>query len=109
MTLTNEDGYTIEYPQEFVALRCEQMGLKMVPELDRFIYTTDEDLTERVERLCDGIDPIGQSHIREGVVVRIEGKEKFKAFKHKNIWFKILEGLIKADDILDMEDAQESE
>jgi len=110
MTMTNEDGFIVEYPQELVKLRCEQMGLKMVPEFDKFIYSTEEDMMQRIEKYYDGIDPIGKSHIREGVVIRIDGKEKFKAFKHKNIWFKILEGIVKVDaDAPDIEEAQELE
>ena len=60
---------------------------------------------ERVNKFVDGEDPIGKTHIREGIVIRIDNKEKFKAFKHKNFWFKCLEGIIKADDVLDMEEA----
>jgi hypothetical protein len=64
----------------------------------------------RVEAHCDGADPIGKDHIREGVVVRIENRERFTAYKHKNINFKILEGIIKdAAAAPDMEEAQETQ
>jgi len=113
MTMTNEDGYEVEYSQELLKLRCEQMGIKCVTEFDKFIFTTIEDLMERVDKFYDGVDPVGKTHIREGVVVRIDGKEKFKAFKHKNDSFKILEGIIKADavepDMEEAEDGQEAE
>lgn len=105
MTMTNEDGYVVEYPWELVKLRCEQMGVKHAPELDKFIYTTQEDLLERVNKFENGADPIGKTHIREGVIVRIENKEKFTALKQKNFNFKCLEGIVKADDILDIEEA----
>jgi len=105
MTMTNEDGYITEYPTELVKLRCEQMGVNFVPVFDKFIFTTIEDLMERVNKFVDGADPIGKTHIREGVVVRIDNKEKFSAFKHKNFYFKVLEGIIKADDVLDIEEA----
>jgi RNA ligase (TIGR02306 family) len=104
MTMTNEDGHTVEYPTELVKLRCEQMGVKFVPILDKFIYTTHEDLMERVKKHEDGADPIGKTHVREGVIVRIENKEKFSAFKQKCFNFKVLEGIIKTDDVLDMEE-----
>lgn len=108
MNITNEDGYIVEYSQDLIKSRCEEMNLNMVPELDRFIYTTDEDLMQRVEKYYDGTDPIGKTHIREGVVLRIENSKTFKAFKHKNIWFKILEGIIKTDaNAPDMEEIQE--
>lgn len=109
MTITNEDGVVVEYPWELVKLRCEQMAVKHCPELDKLIFTTVEDLTERVNRLCEGTDPIGKIHIREGVVVRIEGKEKFAAYKHKNFQFKVLESIVKLDDVLDMEEAESEE
>ena len=49
---------------------------------------------ERVEKYYDGADPIGKTHVREGVVVRIENRPKFTAFKHKNFTFKLVSGLI---------------
>lgn len=104
MTMTNEDGIVVEYPWDLVKLRAEQMGAKICPEFDKFIFTTIEDLDERVNKYCDGIDPIGRNHIREGVVVRIENKEKFTAYKHKNFNFKVLEDIVKLDDIPDLEE-----
>lgn len=94
MTMTNEDGYVVEYPDWLMRLRCEQMGVKCVPLFETFTFTTWEDLMERVEKYYDGPDPIGGTHIREGVVVRIENREKFKAYKHKNFTFKLVSGLI---------------
>lgn len=104
ITLTNEDGYVVELPWEIVKLRAEQMGAKVVPELDKFLFTTIEDLDERVNRFVDGIDPIGKTHIREGVVIRVENKEKFTAYKHKSYNFKVLENIIKLDDEIDLEE-----
>ena len=107
MTMTNEDGYVIEYPQGLLKLRCEQMGIKMVPQLDVFVYTTEEDLLARVDKYISGPDWIDPTHIREGVVVRIADSETFKAYKAKDIWFKVIEGIIKTDavapDIEEME------
>lgn len=55
-----------------------------------------------------GKDLIGRTHVREGVVVRIENPEKFTAFKSKNFEFKVLEGIIKDNaSHPDMEEAQE--
>jgi len=106
MTMTNEDGIVTEYPWHTVKVRCEQMGIKTVPELDKFLYTTQEDLLERLEKFTEGVDPIGKTHTREGVVVRIENRMKFAAYKNKSFIFKLLEGLIKADNILDIEEEQ---
>ena len=108
MTKTDEDGYTIEYPDWYMRVRCEQMGLKVVPKFEDFMYTTEEDLLERVDKYIDGPDPIGQSHVREGVVVRVQNRPKFEAYKNKNFSFKCLEGIIKETaSAPDMEEAQE--
>ena len=109
ITMTNEDGYVVEYPSHLVKLRCEQMGVKSCPELDKFIFTSQDDLMHRVNIHADDIDPIGKTHIREGIVVRIDGKEKFTAYKHKNFHFKVLEGIIKSDDVLDIEEENSAE
>lgn len=106
MTMTNEDGHVVEYPTELVQLRCEQMGVKHVPILDKFIYTTEEDLLERVKKHEDGEDLIDPTHIREGAIIRIDNKEKFTALKQKSFDFKVLESIIKESDVLDIEEAE---
>jgi len=108
MTLTNEDGFAVEIPWEQVQIECEKMGVKCVPTFEKFTYTTWDDLLARVEKYYDGIDPIGKNHIREGVVVRIDNRPSFTAYKHKNFYFKCLEGIIKdTSDAPDMEEAEE--
>lgn len=108
MTMTNEDGYAVEIPWEQVQIECEKMGAKCVPLFEKFTFTTWDDLMERVEKYYDGADPIGKTHIREGVVVRIDNRPTFTAYKHKNFGFKCLEGIIKDNsDAPDMEEAEE--
>ena len=108
MTLTNEDGFTVEIPWEQVQIEAEKLGVKCVPTFEKFIFTTWDDLMQRVEKYYDGTDPIGKSHIREGVVVRIDNRPSFAAYKHKNFYFKCLEGIIKDNsDAPDMEEAEE--
>ena len=108
MTYTSPDGNVIEYPWSLVKRRCEEMGINHVMDLDRFIYTTEEDLYERVNKWLDIDDPIGKTHINEGIVARLEDKPIFTAFKKKSFAFKVLEGLIKESaDAPDMEEAQE--
>lgn len=106
MTMTNEDGHVVEYPQSLVQIRCEQMGVKYCPVLETFTFTTVDDLMARVNKHVDGADPIGKTHIREGIVVRINNREKFTAFKHKSFNFKVLESIIKIDDIIDIEESE---
>ena len=116
MTMTNEDGYVVEYTPEFMRYRCEQMGVKTVPVFRKFILdpvdletdtrTPGEIVKDVSEYHYEGPDPIGKTHVREGVVVRIINRPKFTAYKHKNFEFKVLEGIIKdTAEAPDMEEA----
>ena len=107
MTMTSPDGYRVEIPWEQVQSICQKLGVKCVPTFEKFIFTTWEDLMERVEKYYDGADPIDEKHIREGIVVRIDNRKSFTSFKHKNFSFKVLEGVIK--DMADAPDIEEQE
>ena len=113
MTMTNEDGFTVEYTPDFMRYRCEQMGVKSVMVFDKFTIPAKnpfpgEYVMTRAEKYCDGPDPVGKTHTREGVVVRILNRPKFSAFKLKCWNFKLLEGLVKDTATApDMEEAQE--
>lgn len=120
MTMTNEDGDVVEYSPDFMRYRCEQMGVKCVPEfVHEFIpseafleaneYASAGNWVQHyAEQYYDGPDPIGKTHVREGVVVRIVNRPKFCAYKYKNYSFKMLEGLIKESaEAPDMEEAEE--
>jgi hypothetical protein len=121
MTICNEDGDVVEYTPDFMRYRCEQMGVKTVPVFTKFILgdksldingeiTPGEFIKEVCEDYYDGPDPIGKTHIREGVVARIVNRPKFTAFKDKNFSFKVLENIIKDTATEpDMEEAQEVE
>ena len=125
MTMTNEDGNVIEYTPDFMRYRCEQMGVKTVPVLwkgvipEKIVTYTDirdtvdvnpgEWIKNKAEQFYDGPDPVGKTHVREGVVVRILNRPKFTAYKHKNFYFKVLEGICKDEATApDMEEAQEN-
>ena len=117
MTMTNEDGDVVEYTPDFMRYRCEQMGVKTVPVMwrgfaDETIDWNDAGMTagewvkDKAEEFYDGPDPIGKTHVREGVVVRILNRPKFCAYKHKNWSFKALEGIVKVEaEAPDMEEA----
>ena len=122
MTSTNEDGEVVEYTPDFMRYRCEQMGVKCVPvfwtgfipenpaSADDPTITAGEWIMKKAERFYEGPDPIGKTHVREGVVARVINRPKFTAYKHKNFEFKVLEGIIKdVADAPDMEEAQEVE
>ena len=135
MTMTNEDGDVVEMSPDQVRYRCEQMGVKTVPVFERFIipeYTEEhsvafatyggedwvavnripvdpgEYVLRKVEEYFDGPDPIGKTHIREGVVARIVNRPNIAVYKHKNFNFKVLESIIKDErEFPDMEEEQE--
>lgn len=114
MTQVNEDGDVVELSPDQVRYRCEQMGIKTVPVFERFIiprfentikcgYYVSEDTSHeinpgeyvlrKVEEYFDGPDPIGKTHIREGVVARIVNRPNIAVYKHKNHTFKMLSGI----------------
>ena len=130
MTMTNEDGFVVEYTPDFMRYRCEQMGAKTVQVFEKFTIPSQDDLEDFeeiasvhtgenlagewvmsiAEKYCDGPDPVGKTHVREGVVARIINRPKFCAYKHKNFSFKVLEGIAKVEaDAPDMEEAQDAE
>lgn len=128
MTMVNEDGDVVEMSPDQMRLRCEQMGVNCVPVFERFIIpenpgeiltdkngqigygicSAGEYVLRKVEQYFDGPDPIGVTHIREGVVARIVNRPDIAVYKHKNFHFKVLEGIIKDEaNAPDMEEAQE--
>ena len=133
MTMVNADGDVVEYSPAQIRERCEQMGVHTVMEFETFIipsyeidwhtdgngnpYADAEDyhivdpgeyVLRKVEKYFDGADPIGKTHVREGVVARILNRSKFEVYKHKNWLFKVLEGIAKDEATApDLEEAQE--
>ena len=123
MTMVNEDGDVVEYSPAQIRYRCEQMGVNVVPEFETFIIppiqgTPDteypnfnaagEYVVRKVEQYFDGPDPVGKTHVREGVVSRILNRNTFAVYKHKNFSFKVLEGIAKDEAAApDIEEAQE--
>jgi hypothetical protein len=79
-----------------------------VPELDRFIYTTEEDFMARIQKWLDIPSTIDSRHIIEGVVVRALNATGFRVAKEKSWGFKVLEGITKDEAAVpDMEEAEE--
>lgn len=135
MTMVNEDGDVVEMSPDQMRVRCEQMGVKYVPVFETFMIPEYEEVVQeihtgfgepetrvtrttynnpgeyvlrKVEQYFDGPDPIGKTHIREGVVARIVNRPDIAVYKHKNFDFRVLEGIIKdTADAPDMEEAQE--
>ena len=108
MTYTSEDGEVFEMPTEALFYWCEMHGIDHVPLLDKFLFTTWEDLQERVKKHLDVPEPLADgTHVAEGVVVRIDNRLKFTAFKEKSWSFKVLENIVK--DEANAPDIEESE
>lgn len=129
ITMSNEDGHTIDYSWEQVKRRCDQLNVAYVPELNSGTmesiahqYCVDnidcdgrEDISDRVEHLfTEYIEELAAEsslnfpkHIREGVCVRVEtGSLTPMIFKHKSFIFKVLEGIIKDEGQIDLETQQ---
>lgn len=108
MTYTTPEGHIIEYPWDVVQQRAFEMGFETVPELERFIYTTEEDFLARINKYLDTPSCIDPHHIREGVVIRALNAVNFKVAKEKSWNFKVLEGIVKSEAVEpDLEEAED--
>jgi hypothetical protein len=112
ITLTSDDGETIDFTSPQVIAWCETRGfIPSKPLIPPFIYDGDskklmelaKELAERPDKLCE--DYLDASHINEGVIVRVDYSTKTPLFlKYKSFPFKVLEGIAK-DTQIDTEDA----
>ena len=111
MTMSNDEGDVVEMSPEQMRLRCDQMGVKYVPVFEKFmipdmgvdidnngtadaqIVSPGEYVLRKAEQYFDGPDPIGKTHIREGVVARIVNRPSIAVYKHKNFSFKVLSNI----------------
>lgn len=111
ITQTLVDGSIIELSGDQMRHRCEELGCKCVPLMAKFVIPNQAEINLlsmeghdfentpggyvqwMAEHYYDGPDPIGKTHIREGVVVRIVNRKGFAAYKHKNPIFKICAGI----------------
>lgn len=106
--ITSNNGEKEWTPDE-ICEWCDKNGLLHVPYIETFEFTTIQDLQERVNNyLYDLLDPIGKTHIKEGVVIRIVNRRTFTAYKAKTWEFRVIEGIIKdTNSSPDMEEIQE--
>jgi hypothetical protein len=101
ITQTLPDGSIIDLPWSMVKERCNNSMVAHVPELETWIVDVNpQELRDRIDYLTENIDiaePSDPSHIREGIVIRIDNLENghMKLWKNKNFAFKCLEGIIK--------------
>jgi hypothetical protein len=110
ITMTNEDGDSIDYTWDQVKTRSTQLGVNHVPELDRFeVRETHINLDETsfiVDELTNDQSKMFPQHVREGVCIRIDsGSMTPTILKSKSYVFKVLEGIIKDSDKIDIEES----
>lgn len=106
ITMTNEDGISVDLSWEQVKARCEELGVQHVPEVKSFILLNKEELLSYCEQQSEGPDPLDPRHPCEGVCVRVEHKDMYaRIFKYKGFVFKYLEGIAKQSEIPDLEEA----
>lgn len=110
ITQVNEDGQEFDLSWAQIKRRASELGLETVPELEIFLYnplhfsesyfdSVEESFIAYVEPKTDGCSILDDTHIREGVVVRLEKADgQMRCFKHKSFSFRVLEGILKADD-----------
>lgn len=104
VTMVNEDGVSYDLGWEDVKARCDELGVKHVIEMAKFIpkdtfqneLIVDEGIMNRFRSYCEslteGPDLVAPNQPREGICVRID-KNPVKVLKNKSWDFKELEGI----------------
>ena len=119
MTMTNVDGQSVDYSWDDVVKRCNEIGVKHVPEIIRFRRAElevndptlvddrnfEDKITEVVDIYSKGKSIVDNTHIKEGVCVRLESGLVPRIYKHKSFEFKVLEGIVKDSGVIDMEES----
>lgn len=120
ITLTNEDGQSVDLSWNDVKSRSLEIGVKHVPELKTTSINElslvnkieDKEILKKIlfdlaDNLAQGSSVINENNLKEGVCVRIDQYGiKPKVYKHKSFNFKLLEGIIKDSGVIDSEEAQ---
>lgn len=105
----NEDGEYVDLSYAQMKRRAKEMFLNVVPELkEPFIYNGNpEYLVALADELMSGPSVLDESHIREGVVFRVETPDgSVDFYKSKSFEFVVLEGYLKnKEDYVDLEEA----
>lgn len=106
ITVVNQDGVSVDLPIPQIKRICSKYGLETVPYLQGpMSFDGPESLLLQCRTLCDGPDVLDPSHIREGVVVRVEHETGVADYKWKGSVFCFLENIAKNDDFfIDMEE-----
>ena len=102
---TNMPGMDpVEWTWEQVEEWCKLNTVKAVPVL--YTGRVGPDFTQTVEAYTEGTSVLDERHIREGVVVRVEGEDRTLWAKNKSFVFREAEDKAKTDtEYVDMEEA----
>lgn len=106
------DGSWCNMPWNHVVKRAKELGLDTVPvivdtQYDDFFLEPLEEYVMSIADNCANRQPsrVDSTHVSEGVVVRLESEFGISVFKHKSFAFLEQEGIIKATDVVDTEEA----
>ena len=117
ITLTNEDGYSVDLSWDAVKERCDKLGVNYATELWKgtpsslvvnTAISTDvsANFNEFVKNISEGKTKTGHN-LMEGVCLRVEKGITPLILKEKNFEFKCLEGIIKDNsEYIDAEESQ---
>lgn len=104
----NQDGIPTELSWYQVRERAKELGLKVVPELETPYSHSGmpEVLDTTISYYLDGSSTLDPTHIREGVVVRVDSEFGTRFYKSKSFNFGVLEGYLKDNDqVVDLEES----
>lgn len=106
--ITSNYGKREWLPAE-IKMWCVENDLNYVPEVCEFDFVSVDDLNFRIDNYFEDLhDPVGKTHIKEGVVIRVLNYNRWIAYKMKTWEFRCLEALIKDTEVApDMEEIQE--
>lgn len=119
ISMTNEDGHTVDYSWDDVMKRCAELNVKHVPELCRFTVkefkkehniTDDRDFEAKFNEIIaeygNGASVLDQKTYKEGDCVRLESGLSVRIYKYKNWFFKTMEDHAKETGEVDTEEVE---
>lgn len=108
-----QDGKELTSNQ--VIKRCNELGLDYVPVIGYpdIVVDDQEALYKKVEDLTNGEEgyttsALCESHIKEGIIVRVESSRGTYFLKNKSFAYKILKGKALEEGVLDLETQEDS-
>lgn len=108
--IDQKTGKELELSWTQIQNRCNELGVKTVPELSRFVYDGNlENLNKKISSFVDGDSTLTSKHLREGVCIRFEQEDGIKVAKEKSFDYWVVEGRMKEDETyVDIEESEEN-